>query len=780
MRVFVFLVAILFSSLSYGHAGSRWPVGETFKSDTIDIKHYEVFLDWTGTDLVGTCLIQFKTVLDSVEVINLDLLRLKVDSVKDANGKLINFSYNDSILTVPLKLLLQGDSTEIKVFYHGKPYNESWGGWHRSGAYSFNLGVGFESIPHNLGKAWHPCFDNFIERTSYRVSIKTASNLTSVGSGVLESEVTNSGFTTSTWFMEQEIPSYLYGIAISDYTQILDTIDGVYGKMPVELYARAKDVGAIKSGFRNLDSAYKTFERRFGPYHWDRVGYSVTSLGAMEHATNIAFPESALNNETIMAHELAHHWWGNLITCESDRDMWINEGMAVFSEYLFLEDLYGVHRMNQEKESNLYEVLRKAHIDEDGYQPLSGVPRIHTYGIHSYKKGSIVAHNMRRYLGDSLFFAAAKSTLDGFKFNYIASGEFRAKMGVESGVSLNNFFDQWVFGTGMPDYQLYDWSSKVTTGLYNVKVSILQKLSGSDIYFTNMPITIRFYDEDQNYWERVVRFDGILNDYNFQFPKNVVHVELNPTKEISYATTSIRDTIFSKRSMNMANTDFKITVDAVTDTSKLRFESHWAEPSISIENMVRLGVRVSRTKHWYLHGFNGGTISLSGSTFYDSRDGQIDSGLVKYSEDSLVLLYREVGKEWEIYDDYQIVIGSATDKQGAVVINEMKFGEYVLAERDTAINESLLTSPEQIIKKATVKAYPNPAGNEINLLATESLTNVSVLILDNWGREIDSFSVTKWSQELNLNLSAYSEGVYFYIIETDQGSFNGRFLKGAK
>ena len=779
MRSFLFVFAFFYSVSGFSHSGSRWPVAETFKSDTINIKHYDVFLDWTGAELKATCTIEFKAILDSVEVINLDLLRLKVDSVRDVNGLAINFSYNDSILTIPIKMLSKGDSSELKIFYHGTPFNESWGGWYRRSGYSFNLGVGFQSIPHNLGKVWHPCFDNFIERATYRVSIKADSNLKSVGSGILEKEVSLGAYTTATWFLAQEIPTYLYGVAIADYVQILDTINGVYGKMPVELYAKAKDVARIKSGFKNLDSAYKTFERRFGPYRWDRVGFSVTpnSLGAMEHATNIAFPENALNDENTMAHELAHHWWGNLVTCESDRDMWINEGMSVFSEYLFLEDLYGLSSMNKEKESNLYQVVRRAHLLEDGYQPLSGVPRIHTYGIHTYRKGSIVAHNMRRYLGDSLFFSAATKTLEGFKFNYMGSFEFRSKMSSESGVSLNNFFDQWVFGRGMPDYQLYNWSSKPTTGLYSVKVSILQKLAGADVYFTNTPLKIRFYDANQNYWEREIRFNGILVDYDFQFPVDIVHVELNPNYEISYATTSSRDTLFSARAMNTANTDFNITVNSISDTSKLRLESHWTAPHISVENMVRLGVRVSNTKHWYLHGFNGGSISMTGSTFYDGRNNQIDSGLIKYSEDSLVLLHREVGKEWEIYDDYQIVLGSPTDKQGAVIINKMKLGEYVLAERDTNINKSLLSNPSLLAKQTKIKAYPNPANNEIMLEVNEELSDVSILILDYWGREMQSFKKENWKEAIKINLQEYSTGVYFYIVESKEGQFSGRFIK---
>ncbi|MGY8952112.1 MAG: T9SS type A sorting domain-containing protein [Flavobacteriales bacterium] len=106
-----------------------------------------------------------------------------------------------------------------------------------------------------------------------------------------------------------------------------------------------------------------------------------------------------------------------------------------------------------------------------------------------------------------------------------------------------------------------------------------------------------------------------------------------------------------------------------------------------------------------------------------------------------------------------------------------KLGEYVLAERDTNINKSLLSNPSLLGKQTKIKAYPNPANNEIMLGVNEELSDVSILILDYWGREMRGFKKENWKEAIKINLQEYSTGVYFYIVESKEGQFSGRFIK---
>ncbi|MGB0403386.1 MAG: M1 family aminopeptidase [Salibacteraceae bacterium] len=775
MKNWFFILFLGLSFCGYSHSRSNWTSSEAERSDTIDIKSYTITLDWTAGQLIGECRIKYQAKLDGVNWINLDLLKLNVDSVFHKTGSTLNYTYNDSILFVKTPMLNTGDSSEIVVYYHGTPWHEQWGGWHVQNGYSFNLGVGFQSIPHNLGKVWHPCFDNFVERALYEVTIISPNF--PVGSGMLVSSVIGGGAMTNTWKLNQEIPTYLYGIAISDYSQILDTIDGVYGKMPVEIYAKPQNVTTVKNGFRNLDSIYISFEEKFGPYYWDKVGYSMTALGAMEHATNIALPITAISDEGIIAHELSHHWWGDLITCETDRDMWINEGMAVFSEYIYLERLYGEYAMNREKESNLYQVVKYAHLEENGYQPISGVPRVDTYGRHSYRKGSLVGHNMRRYLGDSLFFAGVKSFLSTNKFSAVNSYDFRDHMTNSTGVDMTDFFDEWVFNPGMPDYQIWNWESEATPGLNNVNVTLKQNKAGSNNLYTQIPVTIRFWSSRNNYWDEVVTVSKASEKFSFQFPVAPIFVELNPNNEIAYAMTSFTDTLWTTGTVNTQLTDLNVSAINVTDTVMIRTECHWTSPYISIENQVDLGVRVNPNRYWKFSGIGLENADLGAGSAFNAGVNKGDEGLIKYSEDSLVLLYRPIGGEWVSLGDHSIIKGAPGDKRGAVSIDSLKAGEYVLAEKDSTINESLL-STKSLTHEKGIKVFPNPAKNHLTIVPGHNMGKTEITILDLSGREKAHFTQQNFGSQIELDLSSYKDGVYFYILSNSSSTYSGRFIKG--
>jgi aminopeptidase N len=393
---------------------------ENLRSDTIDVKHYSVYIDFgaNGQPIIhGQCEVFFEVKLPAISTISLDLLQLTIDSVKQ-NNMLLNFNYNDTLLIAQLSQALQiGDSESVTVYYHGSPQGDpsGWGGYYQQGNYSYNLGVGFAAKPHNYGRVWHPCFDNFVERATYTITLKTANPRKGIANGLLINSSNNGTHTTQTWQLNQEIPTYLACIASAPYVEVSQTYNSpLFGtSVPISLFAEAADTTALKNSFINLHGAIAAFEQGYGPYLWEKVGYHLVPFnsGAMEHATQIAYPKITANGnityQTLMAHELAHSWWGNLVTCRTAEDMWINEGMAAYSESLFLEYINGYTSYISNVKSNHKEVLHKAHIKDGGFYALHGVPHEITYGDHSYNKGADVAHTLRSYMGNQEFFFGA-------------------------------------------------------------------------------------------------------------------------------------------------------------------------------------------------------------------------------------------------------------------------------------------------------------------------------------------------------------------------------------
>ena len=144
------------------------------------------------------------------------------------------------------------------------------------------------------------------------------------------------------------MPAYLISVGVGNYVFVKDGFTNYLGDtIPVWLAARPTDTTNLKNSFINLEAAFDIYESKWGPYRWDRVGYELESMnsGAMEHAMNIGFPVAAADGslawQSVMEHELSHHWFGNLVTCRTAEDMWINEGFASYCEHIFDENFSG-------------------------------------------------------------------------------------------------------------------------------------------------------------------------------------------------------------------------------------------------------------------------------------------------------------------------------------------------------------------------------------------------------------------------------------------------------
>ena len=444
------------SSLNQGFSGPS--INNNAKSDTFDILHYHLELDFTSLPqrlIKGRADISVTPLQAHNGEMNLDLLVLQADSIWQ-DGQALGYNHNDTILKVNLLPNTNvSDTFVLSVFYSGNPPGDGsgWGGWHHANPYFFNLGVGFAADPHTYGRAWHPCYDNFVEKATYDFEVLTVKPRRPYCNGVRTSETVVSGDTILTkWDMTDPIPTYLASIAISNYVEINDTVQGLQKVLPIQLMARSNDSAATVSAFGNLKGMVHSFEKAFGPYHWQRVGYAMTTVGAMEHATSIHLPRTLLNpgGEDIIAHELAHHWWGDLVTCESDLDMWINEGMAEYCSHLYAEDVYDRGRYMDIVRANAYRVLTQAHKNDNGYKPIYGLDHEYVYGFHVYQKGAMVGHNLRGYLGDSLFFFGLTTLLNNNMYGNLNTMEFRDQLGAITGVNLNDFFQNWIYDPGFP------------------------------------------------------------------------------------------------------------------------------------------------------------------------------------------------------------------------------------------------------------------------------------------------------------------------------------------
>lgn len=741
----------------------------------MDILHQRIELDLTLVQgIAASCQVTATPRSDGLDLLQLHLIDLTVDSVTSDGGTL-PFTHSDGLLDISLESSVGiQDTVILTVHYHGIPALDpsGFGGFYITPSYIYNLGVAFTSVPHSYGRAWFPCVDDFTERNSYEFLVKSNAGKRAWCNGVLIDEIQLGGDTVVRhWFLEETIPAYLASMAASDYSVVRDTLTSISGSLiPVELVARPPDTTAMKNSFINLDQAFDAFEFWFGPYRWNKVGYVLTPQGAMEHSTSIHYPRSIANGtllyEDIMAHELAHQWWGDLVTCDKAEEMYINEGFAEYLSYLFFEAVYGPDRYRAVVRANHRQMVHKAHLIDMGWWDLANVPQEWTYGEHSYNKGADIVHTLRGYLGDENFRIGTTAFLDAFAFSPVNSAMMRDHLTQVTGTDLSDFFEDWIFQPGWAAFEIDSFRVDPPAGsIHPTTVHVQQKLRGADHYYTNVPVSVTCSNGAGSWWTTPspILIGGGTDQFSIDPPFAPVDVILNLDERISLAVTRDIDTLDQTGTRNYTSSDLRLTIAEVPTPFEIHMEEYWVAADPGTEE--QFAFVVSPDRWWRIVGDIPADAVIQGRITYDGRpttSGSLDIGLmqdiggVAFNEDSLVLLYRlDQHHPWSVHPDHTVnPLNSTTDKFGRVDWNGVQRGEYTLGWRKSAVGST------ELPRDGTHwTIHPNPAVDRVFLSVDRPLPGGTMIILqDMAGRTILR---TQWDpNDPSLQLGGLPNGTY--------------------
>lgn len=770
------LCIVLLFNLVWGQEKSAV---NNMRSDTIDVLDYQLelnFLAISSQQMAARSRVKFEVKMDAVNSISLDLLALTVDSVKQGQQH-IAYSYNDTLLVAQFSDPLdEGDIDSVTVFYRGTPQTDpsGLGGFYFMGGGAFNFGVGLTDQPHNYGRVWHPCFDNFVERATYDVTFITPSNLTAYSAGLLLDEsVDGSGNNIRRWIIEDPIQSYLMGFSIYEYTEVNDSYTSITGdEIPIVLAARPQDTTNIKSSFINLENALAAYEEAYGPYVWDKVGYFFVpfSSAAMEHATGIIYPQAIatgnLQFETIMAHELSHHWWGNLLTCKTASDMWINEAFATYSEPLFLEHVYSYDNYLSSLRSTHRQVIQQAHFDDGAFLPLSGIPPSATYGTHTYRKGATVVHNLRTYLGDNLFFDGVKDLFANHAFTSMDAEEFKTALSNYTAFDLDDFFQGWIFNPGYPGFNIDSFHVENVGNEYEIQAFIRQRLHQAPSFFEGVPLTITVVDELMNEHTLTTTIEGEFTSVSFVSPIAPKMLYLNKNDGVFNAVTGENRMYTNTGFQNFNYAYSRINVQNQTDSSWVRVEHHRVQPDPFVNPSLSYQYVLSTERFWRIDGVWDESFEAFAQFVFDARDNaqgnldsalMVDHGSVVFHEDSVVLLWRPgAGHEWQLFDDFQVAtFGNPSDGYGRIQANGIKKGEYTFGVRVNLANIADYTDDNSLL------VFPSPTRDKLYLDVASLGDELKYSIIDAKGSQILSGRV----QAEYLDVSNLSEGIYFLQLQ---------------
>lgn len=784
IKKIVLLVTALLTANTYGHAQdlSKSTVNN-MRNDTINVLDYKLNIDLTNQanqEMQASCRVLFESKMNNIPGISLDLLALQVDSVK-TNNQHLTYSYNDTLLRVSfLNPIDENDIDSVTVYYQGSPVTDpsGLGGFYFLGDNAFNFGVGLTADPHNYGRVWHPCFDNFAARATYDYTITTAPGIHAYANGLKVNETTTTGGDEqSRWVLSTPIPSYLAGFSVSNYTSVNQNyVSPITGSTtPIVLAAEAGDTTNMKNSFTNLNAAMEAFETYYGPYQWEKIGFSLINFSgaAMEHATNIKYPKAIANAtlqyENIMAHELAHNWWGNLVTCETSDDIWINEGFATFSEALFSGFVYGSENYFSDLKTMHYDAIQEAHLNDEGFHALSGMPSEYTYGTHTYRKGAITVHNLRSYLGDNKFFDGLQTILSDHAFSNLNATSFENELSNATGENLTSFFDNWILNSGWSAFSIDSFIVENAGSDYEVSVFVRQKLWEAPNLFDDVPMQVTFVDENQVEHSEVMLLSGLTSQATFSIPFVPKMVYLNKDYGILNGVSGENKVIKQTGVQNLPYSYFHLTTNSVSDSALMRIEHHRVAPDDFVNPAVAHQFEISKERYWIIDGIWDENFEADGRVVFNARDvnsGNLDNELmtdhggVTYHEDSVVLLWRpSVHHEWKEYDDYELQkLGSPTDGFGRINFKNIKKGMYTFGVRVNVANLEELSNNASLFQ-----VFPNPA-----------LDNMTVKISDE--SKADHIKLTNLSGQvliheklLNpehlIHVNALSSGTYILLLE---------------
>lgn len=457
-----------------------------FRGDTesrgFDVIHQElnIEVDPAIDSISGFVKTSFKVTIDFINEIELDLVdQLVVDSVI-YQGSNASFSHENEKLTIAVGSLSIGDLRQVQIFYHGVPPSGAGFGSFIKNTHNGSVPVMWTLSEPYGAYEWWPCKQDLTDKIDSLDFTITVPEGNKVGSnGLLVDQSIQNGKATYHWKHRYPIPSYLVAFATTNYVEYSDTITSDSGDIQMLNYVYPEDLNSAKEGTGNLVEVMEVFNDLFGVYPFWKEKYGHAQFGwggGMEHTT-MTFCVNY--NHGLLAHELAHQWFGDDVTCGSWEDIWLNEGFATYLEGLTYE-----HNLGNNTFDNWLATKIKKVTEQPGGSVLvddtTSVNRIFNWRL-SYSKGAMVLHMLRWTVGDDAFFQGIRNYLTdpALQYGFGRTAQLKAHLEATSGMDLTEFFESWYYGEGYPFYELA-WSQGDDNILH---VTINQAQSVATNYF---------------------------------------------------------------------------------------------------------------------------------------------------------------------------------------------------------------------------------------------------------------------------------------------------------
>jgi aminopeptidase N len=500
-------VFIAITAIGYSQNNSIYKAA---REKTHNLMHTKLKVDFNfeQKQLNGEAWITAKPHFYATDLFTLDAKSMLIHEVS-LNGKKIDYDYDAYEITLKLpKKYSKEEAFTVYIKYTARPekVKEKGSGAITSakGLYFINADGGDKNKPTQIwtqgetegSSCWFPTIDAPNQKTTQEIYITVPNKYVTLSNGALISQTINAGSRTDYWKMDQKHAPYLFFMGVGAFEIIEDT----YKDIAVNYYVEKKYAKYAKDIFGNTPEMMQFFSDKLGvAFPWNKYSQIVVRdyvSGAMENTTAVVHGEQAYQmpgqlidenkQENTIAHELFHHWFGDLVTSESWSNLTLNESFANYSEYLWQAYKYG----EEAAEMHLYENT-KLYID--GQEATKKLVRFKyldnedMFDLVSYNKGGAILHMLRNYVGDAAFFESLKMYLNAYQYKSAEAHELRLIFEKVTGKDLNWFFNQWYFGANHPKIDIsYDYNKLLKTVTVNI-----QQLQAENFQF---PLTLDIFE----------------------------------------------------------------------------------------------------------------------------------------------------------------------------------------------------------------------------------------------------------------------------------------------
>ena len=445
----------------------------TRKHDLIHTK-LEIGFNWEKQQVLGIASLTLSPLFYDSDMLRLDAKGFDFNQIKIKNGPNLKYDHTDKEVFIQLdKMYSRNQEYTLVIDYTANPNRGPEGG---SAAITSDKGLFFinplKSDPlkpqqiwtqgetENNSK-WFPTVDKPNERCTQEIYVTVEDRFKTLSNGILVSSNKNSdGSRTDYWKQDKPHAPYLFMLAIGEYAVVNDQ----WKNKKVDYYVEPEYKDDAKIIFNHTPEMLSFFSEKLNyEYPWDKYSQVVCRdyvSGAMENTSAVIFGQFVQKskrelidseNDLIVAHEMFHHWFGDLVTCESWSNLTLNEGFANYSEYLWFEHKYGKDRAEHHRRNELNAYVFSS--QNQGVHPLIHFgydDKEEMFDAHSYNKGGLVLHMLRKDVGDEAFFASLNKYLVDNAYSAVEAHELRMAFEDITGRDLNWFFNQWFFDSGHP------------------------------------------------------------------------------------------------------------------------------------------------------------------------------------------------------------------------------------------------------------------------------------------------------------------------------------------